>query len=309
METILVTGGAGFIGSHLVHTMDGKGFAIRVFDNLSTGSLENLQGTQAKFLKGDIREQADILVAMREVDSVYHFAAYVSAPESVTQPEVCYEINIIGSLNVLHAAQQAGVKRVVLASSAAVYGDSRGAIHEDVPKNPASPYAVSKLAMEETARLFTRTYGLETVCLRFFNVYGPGQSPDSPYAAVIPQFIDDLVSGKGITIHGDGGQTRDFVYVEDVAQACLLAMEHPAAAGKTLNIAGGTSVSILELAGILQGFYPGAPEVQFGPSRPGDIRLSLADIGQAQATLGYRPATAFEEGLARTVEWFRQNRA
>jgi UDP-N-acetylglucosamine 4-epimerase len=305
----LVTGGAGFIGSHVARALDGRGFNVRVFDDLSTGSIDNLKDLELDFLEGDICQPLELSRAMQDVESVYHFAAFISAPESVTHPEICFEANIVGSLNVLHAAKAAGVKRVVLASSAAVYGDTQGAIREDAAKNPASPYAVSKLAMEETARLFSRTYGLETVCLRFFNVYGPGQSPDSPYAAVIPQFIHDLEKGKGITILGDGKQTRDFVYVEDVADTCLLAMKHPAASGDIFNIAGGRSISILDLAGILQGFYPGAPEVQFGPSRQGDVRNSLANIDHARATLGYHPRTAFEDGIVRTVEWFRRRLA
>jgi nucleoside-diphosphate-sugar epimerase len=302
----LVSGGAGFIGSHVVQALTQRNTEVRVFDDLSTGSLANLEGLQVVFQEGDICNPAELTAAMRGAEFVFHFAAFISAPDSVTQPETCYQTNILGSLNVLRAAQQAGVKRVVLASSAAIYGDTEGAIPEDAPKNPASPYAVSKLAMEETARLYSRTYGLETVCLRFFNVYGPGQSPDSAYAAVIPQFISDLDAGKGITILGDGGQTRDFIYVDDVAEACLLAMEHPDAAGGTFNIAGGRSISILELARILQGFYSGAPEVQFGPSRPGDVRFSLADIRNVQKALGYRPKIALEDGLAQTVEWFRR---
>jgi len=303
--SILITGGAGFIGSHVVRALIDADYDVRVLDDLSTGSLENLADLEVKFQQGDICNRTQISAAVQDVETVLHFAAFISAPDSVSQPEACYETNILGSLNVLRAAQQAGV-RVVLASSAAVYGDTEGAIPEDAQKNPASPYAVSKLAMEETARLFTRTYGLETVCLRFFNVYGPRQSPDSAYAAVIPQFINDLEQGRGITILGDGEQTRDFIFVDDVAQACLVAMDHPDAAGGTFNIAGGLSISILELTRILQGFYPGAREVQFGPSRPGDVRDSLASIEQAQATLGYRPQTAFEDGLAKTVEWFKR---
>jgi UDP-glucose 4-epimerase len=309
MKRILVTGGAGFIGSHMVRALIEAGHDVRVLDDLSTGSLENLQGRGFDFRQGDIRKPDEVAEAMRGVESVFHFAAFISAPDSVGQPEACYEANILGSLNVLRAAKKAGVKRVVLASSAAVYGEADGPVAEDSPKQPASPYAVSKLAMEETARLFTRTYGLETVCLRYFNVYGPRQSPDSPYAAVIPQFIQDLESGKGITILGDGQQRRDFVYVGDVARACVLAMETASAAGGVYNIAGGGSISILELAGILQGFYPRAPEVQFGPSRPGDVRFSHADITFAQSALGYRPETALKDGLSATLEWFKSTRA
>lgn len=214
----------------------------------------------------------------------------------------------MGSLNLLLAAHESDVKRVVLASSAAVYGDAHEPVHESQRPNPQSPYAASKLSMEETAKVFSKEYGLETVCLRFFNVFGPRQDPNSPYAAVIPQFINDLEAGSGITILGDGEQTRDFVYVDDVAQACLLAMEAPEAVCESINVAGGRSITILSLAGILQDFYPEAPEVKFGAPRAGDVRFSQAEISKAREALGYRPKIELEEGLRRTVEWFKSSR-
>lgn len=305
---ILVSGGAGFIGSHLSRGLLEARHEVSVLDDLSTGCEANLNGRDIKFAVGDVRSSNALEHALDGVDAVYHLAAYISAPESVREPELCYDINIMGSLNLLIAAHKAGVKRVVLASSAAVYGDTEEPVSESRIPQPQSPYAASKLSMEETAKVFAREYGLETVCLRFFNVFGPRQDPDSPYAAVIPQFIQEFESGRGVTILGDGEQTRDFVFVEDVVQACLLAMESKKAIGESINIASGRSVSILELAGILQGFYPEAPEVQFGAPREGDVRFSQADITKAREALGYHPKIELEEGLRRTVEWFKANR-
>lgn len=308
MKKILVTGGAGFIGSHLVSGLLQAGHTVYVFDNLSTGHKENLRDLDVDLSIGDIRDQAALQEALADTQVVFHLGAYISAVGSVREPHVCYDTNIIGSLNLLWAAQNYGIERVVLASSAAIYGEAEQAVSEKRTPHPQSPYAASKLAMEETAKVFTREYGLETVSLRFFNVFGPKQDPFSPYAAVIPQFIQGLQAGEGITILGDGEQTRDFVYVGDVVQACLLAMESAEAVGASINIANGKSISILELAGILQGFYPEAPEVQFGAPRAGDVRFSQADITKAREALGYRPITELEEGLRRTVEWFQRNR-
>lgn len=307
MHNILVTGGAGFIGSHVVRSLQDKGSFVRVLDDLSTGSRHNLEGSGAELLVGDIRDSDALANALQDIDTVYHFAAYISAPGSVEEPQLCYDINIMGSLNLLLAAQRTGIKRVVFASSAAVYGDCEEPVSENRVLYPQSPYAASKLSMEETAKVFTREYGLDTVCLRFFNVFGPWQDPDSPYAAVIPQFISSLDEGEGITILGDGLQTRDFVYVADVVEACRLAMTSDAAVGESINVGSGKSISILNLAGILQGFYPGVPEVQFGAPREGDVRFSEADINKAREALGYRPSLELEEGLRRTVEWFKSS--
>jgi UDP-glucose 4-epimerase len=221
------------------------------------------------------------------------------------KPRDCYETNVIGSLNVLHAAQHVGVRRVVLASSAAVYGERDDIVSEDDSLCPVSPYAASKIAMEQLAQVFSRCYDLETVCLRFFNVFGERQSPDSPYAAAIPRFTQDLIQKNQVAIQGDGNQTRDFVYVDDVVQGIIKASEVKGIAGKIFNIAGGKSISILELVDILHRFFPEAKESGFGPARVGDIRFSQADITKAQQALGYRPEIDVEEGLRRTVEWFR----
>ncbi|MEA1978410.1 MAG: NAD-dependent epimerase/dehydratase family protein, partial [Chloroflexota bacterium] len=213
-----------------------------------------------------------------------------------------------GSLNLLMQASQAGVRRTVLASSAAVYGESERTVAENHPLNPLSPYAASKLAMEQAAKLFSQSFSLETVCLRFFNAYGPRQSPDSPYAAAIPKFIQVMLASEPATIHGDGKQTRDFVYVRDIVEAMLLAADGDTIDGRVFNIAGGKSVPINELVEILQRFFPETPDPVFAPSRQGDLRFSEADISLAERALGYRPRIDLQEGLEITVEWFRSRR-
>ncbi|HLF81781.1 MAG TPA: NAD-dependent epimerase/dehydratase family protein, partial [Anaerolineales bacterium] len=245
---------------------------------------------------------------MQGVRWVFHQAAMVSVPASMDDPLGCYEVNLQGTLRVLWAAHQAGVQRVVVASSAAVYGEASVPVEEESPKRPLSPYASSKLAMEQAAQLFTRAYGLPTVCLRYFNAYGPRQRPDSPYAAVIPAFIGAMLDGRPAIIHGEGDQSRDFVYIGDVVRANLLAAERPEATGGVFNIGSGVSVTILELAGFLQGLFPQAPAPIHGPSREGDIRFSKAVMDRAAQALGYRPEVGMLEGLRSTVEWFRQER-
>ena len=308
MNQYLVTGGAGFIGSHLVRALLESGDRVRVLDDLSSGSKANLAGLDVELILGDIRKEQAVMRAMTGVDTVYHLAAFVSVPASINDPGACYETNVMGSLNILRAAQQAGVRRVVLASSAAVYGERDEIVFESDAPIPVSPYAASKFAMEQLAQMYTRAYGLETVCLRFFNVFGPRQSPDSPYAAAIPRFIQDLTDKNQVTILGDGGQTRDFVFIEDVVQGILKASEAEEVVGKVFNLSGGKSISILELVDILHRFFPEAKEPTYGPARDGDIRFSQADITRAIEALGYRPNVAVEEGLRRTVEWFRANR-
>jgi len=308
MGQVLITGGAGFIGSHLVRGLSDRGLSVRVLDNLSTGSKTNLTGLAIEFIEGDIRDAAIVQESVKDVDTVFHLAAYISVPGSMEDPLTCYETNLNGSLNVLMQASQAGVGRVVLASSAAVYGESDSPVAENHPPNPFSPYAASKLAMEQAAKLYSQSFSLETVCLRFFNAYGPRQSPDSPYAAAIPKFIQVLLAGEPATIHGDGRQTRDFVYVKDIVEAMLLAADGDSIDDRVFNIAGGNSVPINDLVEILQRFFPETPDPVFGPPRQGDLLFSEADISLAERALGYRPRIDLQEGLGITVEWFRANR-
>ena len=317
----LVTGGAGFIGSHVACSLVGAGHNVLVFDDLSTGTRENLRaveehaaktrdsvGGRFEFMEGRVQDLESVRAAVKEIDVVFHLAAMISVPASLEAPSDCYEINVNGSLNVLAAARDAGAKRVVLASSAAVYGNSNVPVEEEAPKNPESPYAASKRAMEEAALMYHRVYDLPVVCLRYFNVYGPRQRPDSSYAAVIPAFIQAMDGGEETSIYGDGEQHRDFVYVEDVVRANLLAAESDAAVGKILNISGGGAVTINELARILQEIIPNAQAPTYDSPRDGDIYFSEAVIERAWAALGYRPEVALVEGLRSTVEWFRQER-
>ena len=230
------------------------------------------------------------------------------APQALRQlenPASCYQTNVLGSLHVLEAARRERVRRVILASSCAVYGDHDGPVAEDAALRPMSIYALSKLAMEDLARFYQRVFGLETVCLRFFNVYGPRQDVHSPYAAVVPLFIESCLAGRPPMIHGDGRQSRDFVFVDDVVRALLLASQVPALGGQTFNIARGESGTLLELAESLRRLLPGSPDPVFGPARAGDIRWSAADIGRATNVLGYRPAYDLHQGLRATVEWMR----
>jgi len=301
----LVTGGAGFIGSHLVEALLRDGVHVRVLDNLSTGTMRNLEGQEVDFIPGDIRDREAVARAIAGVQRVYHLAAMISVPGSMKDPLGCYETNLTGSLHVLEAARAAGVEGVVLASSAAVYGEADEAVDEEAPARPLSPYAASKLAMEQAGWLYATAFALPVVSLRFFNVYGPRQSPDSPYAAAIPTFIRAFLEGHPPTIFGDGEQRRDFVFVEDVVRAMVLACKTREAAGEVINIAGGEDISILRLAELIRGLIPGSPEPVFGPPRPGDIRFSLGEVGRAGRLLGFRPVFDLRRGLERTVAWFR----
>ena len=317
----LVTGGAGFIGSHVAHRLVGGGHQVLVLDDLSTGMRENVRiveehaeemrkyaGGRIEFMEGRVQDREAVWAAMEEIDVVFHLAALISVPASLETPSDCYEANVKGSLNVLAAAKEFGVKRVVLASSAAVYGNSNAPVEEGAPKMPLSPYAASKLAMEEAALMFQRANDLPVVCLRYFNVYGPRQRPDSLYAAVIPTFIRAMHAREEPTIYGDGEQKRDFIHVDDVVSANLLAAENDQAVGQVLNISTGKAVTINQLAGILQDLIPNAPAPIYEPPRDGDIYFSEAVIEGAWQALGYRPEVALVEGLKSTVEWFRQER-
>ncbi len=309
MTNYLVTGGAGFIGSHIVQTLVRDGEDVRVLDNLSTGSRSNLAGIADKIdlVEGDIRSYHIVLEAMDGVDYVIHQAALPSVPRSVRDPITSADVNIMGTLTILHAARQAGVRRVVIASSSSVYGDNPALPkQEDMCPRPLSPYAVSKLSGEQYCQTFWRVYGLETVALRYFNVFGPRQNPDSQYAAVIPKFITAILAGDVLTVHGDGTQSRDFTYVDNVVRANLLACTAPDAPGGVFNVACGDRHSLLDLIDSLSQLCGKDAGCVHTPSRVGDVPHSQADITRARTVLGYEPAVSFSDGLRRTVDWFRE---
>ena len=308
MATCLVTGGAGFIGSHLASGLIGEGHQVRVLDNFSSGTRRNLEGLALEIIEGDIRDQALVAQAVAGVDWIFHHAGYISAPKSVEQPLECYSSNVSGSLNILEAAREARVSAVVLASSAAIYGQVTQPAHETQPGAPLTPYAASKLAMEEAARLYYELYGLATVCLRYFNVYGPKQDPQSPYAAAIPLFIDAYSRNQHPVIFGDGTQSRDFVFVEDVFSANRAAVEQTEAHGEVINIAGGVAVTIGALLEQIAAFFTDGKQPKYEPARPGDPVFSQADISKATRVLEYRPKVGLEQGLEATVQWFRSQK-
>ncbi|HEX6567777.1 MAG TPA: SDR family oxidoreductase [Acidimicrobiales bacterium] len=308
----LVTGGAGFIGSHLVDALVARGDEVVVLDNLATGRVENLSDG-ALFIEGDVADEAAVARAVEGCEVVFHQAALGSVARSVERPLASDDSNVHGTLAVLQGAHRAGVRRVVLASSSSVYGGaSQVPTPESAPLVPRSPYAVTKLAGEHYARVYRELHGLETVCLRYFNVFGPRQRPDSEYAAVIPLFIDALLTGQAPRVHGDGRQSRDFTFIADTVQANLCAASAPAerCAGKAFNIARGKPASLLDLLDILAGVLGVGVTPVHGDPRPGDVRHSHADIGAARRDLGYEPAVSFRDGLARTLAWFgeRANR-
>lgn len=305
MARYLVTGGAGFIGSHLVDAVLRQGDRVRVLDNFSTGRRENLAHvmSEIELIEGDIRDAAMVRQAMTDVDYVLHQAALPSVQRSVQDPVLSNEVNVIGTLNVLQAAKEANVRRVVVASSSSVYGDSPTLPkHEAMPTAPKSPYAVSKLAAERYALSFNTVYGLPTVALRYFNVFGPRQDPTSQYSAVIPKFITAMLKGEPPTIYGDGTQSRDFTYVANVVSANLLACEREEAIGQALNIACGERYTLLELHAELQRILGVEIAPVFAEARKGDVKHSLAAIELAIQALGYGPIVGWAEGLRQTVE-------
>jgi nucleoside-diphosphate-sugar epimerase len=311
VTTYTVTGGAGFIGSHLVDEVLRRGHAVRVVDDLSTGRRENLPASgRVEVIEGDIADPAVARRAAAGATVVLHQAAIPSVPRSVEDPAASHRANVDGTLQILLAARDAGVKRVVFAGSSSVYGNA--AImpkREDMPPHPLSPYALQKLVGEEYCRLFTELYGLETVVTRYFNVFGPRQNPGSPYSGVISLFIEAMLAGKPPRIHGDGEQTRDFTYVDDVVQGVLLAAERPGVSGRVLNVAAGGRVSLLDLVRALQAILQTTVDPILGPPRAGDVRDSAADISEARRLLGFAPKTTFGDGLRHTVEWFRAQAA
>jgi UDP-glucose 4-epimerase len=304
--TVLVTGGAGFIGSALVAALLARGDTVRVLDNLSTGRRENLAPHRGAcdLIEGDIRDPATLDRALRGVQLVFHQAALPSVPASLADPLTTHEVCATATLRLLMAARATGVRRVVYASSCSVYGDQEAhPQHEALPAAPASPYAAAKLAGEQYARVFHQAFGLETVALRYFNVFGPRQDPASPYAAAIPIFMSALLAGEPITIFGDGEQSRDFVFVEDVVAANLRAAEAPDAPGGAFNIGSGTATTINDLVRAIAAVAGRTPTVRHAPARPGDIRHSRADISRARRSLAFAPATSLRDGLLTTLSW------
>ena len=302
----LITGGAGFIGSHIVRGLLAQGADVRVLDNFSSGKRENLHGLEVEVLEGDLRDASTIAQAVRGVNIIFHEAAFVSVPESMEKPQECFDVNITGTSILFDAARKAGVQRVVIASSAAVYGDSTAMpLIEDTPLKQLSPYAVSKRVDEMYAELFTNQFGLEVAALRYFNVYGPRQRPDSMYAAAVPIFIRRMLDNKPITVFGDGGQTRDLINVRDVVQANLLASQHPAAPGQIFNVCTGVETRLLDLLDILYEVFPDAPKHVHAEPRAGDIYRSIGTPKKIMDTLGFDPKISLAEGLREAVEEMR----
>ena len=308
-RTYLVTGGAGFIGSHIVSALVERGDAVRVLDNLSTGRRENLEGLAAdiEFVEGDLLDKDVVAGAVRNVHGIFHEAALASVPRSVEQPLDTHAACVTGTVNLLDQARQAGVSRVVYAASSSSYGTQPHSPKReaDLPA-PLSPYAASKLAAEYYCQAFSHTYGIETVAIRYFNVFGPGQDPDSPYSAVIPLFITSLLNGQRPTVYGDGSQSRDFTFVANVVHGNLLAMDAASSvSGRVMNVANGRATSLLELLQALNKMLGTNIEPILAPPRIGDVRESLADITLATQLLGYEPIVGFEEGLRRSIDYYR----
>lgn len=308
MRRVLVTGGAGFIGSHITHALVRRGDKVRVLDNLCTGFKANL-GDVAKdveFVEGDVADETIVAKAMSGMELVYHEAALASVPMSIEKPLATNHACVTGTVNVLHQAVKAGVKRVVYAASSSAYGDRPYSAKRetDLPQ-VLSPYAAAKLAGELYLQAFHHSFGLETVGLRYFNVFGPRQDPASPYSAVIPLFVTRLLSGDRPIVYGDGGQSRDFTFVGNVVQGNLLAGEVEGIGGQIMNLADGRRTTLLQLLELLAKYLKVPVDPDFHPPRVGDVRESLADISSARKLLGYEPQTTLEEGLAQTIDYYR----
>lgn len=309
----LVTGGAGFIGSHIVESLLEQGHHVRVLDDFSTGKRENLEGLTQRFdgnqlevLEGDVRDASRVGEAVRGVNIIFHEAAFVSVPQSMDEPQNCFDVNISGTSQLFDAARKAGVSRAVVASSAAVYGESDALpLDEETPLQPKSPYAVSKRVNEMYAELFTNSFNFEVVALRYFNVYGPRQRPDSMYAAAVPIFARRLLDNKPVTIFGDGGQTRDLINVHDVVHANLIASEHPNAAGKVFNICTGVETRLLDLLDVMYELLPNSPAHEFAAPRPGDIYRSAGSPQKAADVMGFRAQVSLVDGLKEVIDWMR----
>lgn len=304
---ILITGGAGFIGSNIVETLLKKGAKVRVLDNFITGRKRNIEpflnNENFELIEGDLRNYSTVRKSVEGINYILHQGALPSVPRSIKDPITTNNINILGTLNVLEAARKTGVKRLVFASSSSIYGNSEVLPKkEDMSVNPLSPYALSKYTGERYCQLYYRIYGLETICLRYFNVFGPNQDPTSQYAAVIPKFISLIKKDESPVIYGDGLQSRDFTYVENVVEANILACEAKVVAGEVFNIACGNSFSLLQLVNLINKFLGKNIKPQFAEPRPGDVKHSLASIEKAKIKLGYEPKIDFEQGLEKLIQ-------
>ena len=324
MARYLVTGGAGFIGSHLVEELLRRGHQVRIADNFATGKRENVDAAVAaarddaagaslavpELLTGDLAEPEIARAAVGGIDYVLHQAAIPSVPRSVADPLTSNRANVDATLAVLVAARDAGVRRVVYAGSSSAYGDTPTLPkREDMPANPLSPYALQKYVGEQYMQLFTRLYGLETVTIRYFNVFGPRQDPGSPYSGVVSVFLRALTDGQPPTIYGDGEQTRDFTYVANVVDGVLRAVDAPGASGQVINVATGSRISLNDLLALLHRLVGTTGTARYASARPGDVRDSQADVTKAQQLLGYRTLVPLEDGLERTLAWFQNTRA
>ncbi len=312
MAHYLVTGGAGFIGSNLSHALVARGEHVRILDNFSTGRMENIadlvDANKVELVRGDLSDASALAHAVEGVDYVLHQAAIPSVPRSIEDPVGGDLVNVHGTVMLLDAARKARVKRVVYAASSSAYGEKAPGepkVETMIP-DPLSPYAVAKLASEHYLRVFFLAYGLETVALRYFNIFGPRQDPKSQYAAVIPNFVTAALQGRAATIFGDGHTSRDFCYVENAVEANLLACTAPGAPGETINIACGESTSLLQVIDVVADITGKRIPPKHEPPRAGDIKHSLADIGKARRVLGYEGRVKFREGIERTIEWYRQ---
>jgi len=311
MRTFLVTGGAGFIGSHIAEALVARGDRVRVLDNLSTGHLSNMASFRERieFIQADLLAASSVAKAVRGVDCIFHHAALASVPLSVERPLDVHAACATGTLILLEEARRAGVRRVVYAASSSAYGNQPASVKRETdPLSPLSPYAAAKLAGELYCQAFTATHGLETVALRYFNIFGPRQDPGSPYSAVIPLFISAMLAGRQPVIYGDGLQSRDFCFVSNVVQANLLAADAADVSGRVFNVASGKSTDLLTLLGVLNRLLGMDVKPRHDPPRAGDVRESRADVTEARRWLGYKPEVDFEEGLRRSIDYYRQGR-
>jgi UDP-glucose 4-epimerase len=303
----LITGGAGFIGSSIARALVSRGDRVRVIDNFFSGRRENLAeiGKDVELIEADIRDEAALARALAGVEVVFHEAAIPSVPRSIADPIGSHDANATGTLKLLHAAKKAGVRRVVYAASSSAYGDTPTLPKiETMRPMPLSPYAVSKLAGEHYCQVFAGAYGLETVCLRYFNVFGPYQDPKSEYAAVIPRFVTAALAGKGVTVFGDGTQSRDFCFIDNTVEANLAAAVAPGASGQVFNVACGAAIDLNGVVRLVGEIVGHAVPITYAPGRVGDVKHSLADITAARERIGYKGAISFAEGLKRTVAWY-----